>query len=245
MNAYVYSIRSKWPGRADRPAAIGAKFLQTLDSLSRIDPIFDDWEVIDGRAQAAIPIGEARPRIAALVENNVYRDDFDDPDPGRGYWISGTTSKFITPRSMGFSVRAGGKHEGEAELDAGYVTVLPDPAIVTYPVFKAALLTINAIWPPAWANAYAFRRGYDTAPLIPDAPLFPSSRFHMSWIAYLSAPLAAGLDVPPEIQTERIPDGGLLMIAAEERLDPANADHVRRSRLIAEIMIERAGDPSC
>ncbi len=45
------------------------------------------------------------------------------------------------------------------------------------------------------------------------------------------------------VPAERTPDGGLLMIAAEERLDPANPDHMRRSRAIAEIMIARAGDP--
>jgi hypothetical protein len=33
------------------------------------------------------------------------------------------------------------------------------------------------------------------------------------------------------------------MIAAEERLDPTDPDHMRRSRKMAEIMIERAGDP--
>jgi hypothetical protein len=65
----------------------------------------------------------------------------------------------------------------------------------------------------------------------------------MSWLSYLSAPLAAGLEPPADILSERTPDGGLLMIAAEERLDPANPDHMRRSRIIAEIMIARAGDP--
>jgi hypothetical protein len=83
---------------------------------------------------------------------------------------------------------------------------------------------------------------YGEVPLIPGSPLFPASLFHISWLAYLSAPLAAGLKLPGEILTERTPDGGLLMIAAEERLDPTNPEHLRRSRILAETMIAHAGE---
>jgi hypothetical protein len=58
-----------------------------------------------------------------------------------------------------------------------------------------------------------------------------------------SAPLAEKLVPPSDIPTERTPDSGLLMIAAQERLDPTNPEQMRRSRKTAEIMIERAGDP--
>ena len=51
------------------------------------------------------------------------------------------------------------------------------------------------------------------------------------------------LQLPEEILTERTPDGGLLMIAAEERLDPTNPDHLRRSRILAETMIAHSGEP--
>lgn len=44
---YKYFIRSKWSGRVETPAAIGAKFLETLDALSRIDPIFSGWLIAD------------------------------------------------------------------------------------------------------------------------------------------------------------------------------------------------------
>jgi hypothetical protein len=40
---YDYFIRSQWHERVETPAAIGAKFLNTLDDLSRIDPIFRNW----------------------------------------------------------------------------------------------------------------------------------------------------------------------------------------------------------
>jgi hypothetical protein len=61
-------------------------------------------------------------------------------------------------------------------------------------------------------------------PQVPDDPTFPDD-YYIPWIFYLSAPFAAGLKVASEIQTERTPDGGLLMIAAEDRLDPTNPAH--------------------
>jgi hypothetical protein len=33
------------------------------------------------------------------------------------------------------------------------------------------------------------------------------------------------------------------MIAAEEKLDPTNLQHMQRSRIISDIMIARAGNP--
>ena len=65
----------------------------------------------------------------------------------------------------------------------------------------------------------------------------------MPWLSYLNSERAANVVVPPEIKTERTPDGGLLMIAAETRFDPTNVEHMRPSRLMAQIMIDHAADP--
>jgi hypothetical protein len=77
--------------------------------------------------------------------------------------------------------------------------------------------------------------------MIPAEPTFPESIFHIPWIAYLSAPLASGIELPSEIRTERMPDAGLLMVATEERLDPEIPEHARRARILAETMIARTG----
>jgi hypothetical protein len=79
----------------------------------------------------------------------------------------------------------------------------------------------------------------EMGPMIPTEPTFPQSVFHIPWIAYLSAPLAFGTELPSEIRTERIPDGGLLMVATEQRLDPDLPEHARRARILAETLIAR------
>jgi len=76
---------------------------------------------------------------------------------------------------------------------------------------------------------------------IQPTPLFPYSVFHIPWFAYLSAPLGVGLNLPSEFRVEGTPDGGLLMTATEDRLDPTNPEHLRCARILAETMIARTG----
>jgi hypothetical protein len=92
-----------------------------------------------------------------------------------------------------------------------------------------------------WACVQAFRADYDKVPLYPGAALFPYSRFHIPWIAYLGPALLPSPMQPPDITTEHTPDGGLLMTVTEDRLDPTNPEHLRRARTLAETMIAQTG----
>jgi len=59
------------------------------------------------------------------------------------------------------------------------------------------------------------------------------------WIAYLSAPLAAGLTAPSDLYPERTPGGGLILAAVKDRIDPTNPDHLRRSIRLRDIMAKQ------
>lgn len=254
---YCYFIRSGWRGRVDTPDAIGVKFLKTLDALTGIDPIFTSWKISDMRNMSLLSLATARPRIAGVIEDNVVRNDFDEPSPAYGYHAVARAGEFKHPRSVRFTADAGGKNSGGTNLEFGECyDVAPDLAIITYHLFKAALLAINAIWGAPWACAQAFRSGAVAVPMdlgglpgsriesvtqVPLDPTFPYSIFHIPWIAYLSEPFASGLRLSPETLGERTPDGGILMIATEDRLDPNNPEHVRRARIIAETMIACTG----
>jgi Immunity protein 52 len=242
--AFDYSIRSELPLMSETPASIGEKFVDTLDALTRIDPtIFTNWEVMDLPAMSSLPLATARSRITELIESNVSRNDFGEPKPDYGGFSAVAFSdKVAESRRVHLRIHTGGKSERTTWLETGDWKVLPDPTIVTYPLFKNALLAINAIWPPVWASANAFNVDYFEVPLAPGAPLFPYSRFHIPWMGYLSAPLTTRMVLPPpEIVTERTADGGLLMVATEDRLDPTDPEHLRRARIIAETMIDRTG----
>jgi hypothetical protein len=235
------------------PEWLGSKFLTTLDALTHIDPnIFPDWEVGDLPAMKGYPLAAARSRIAEIIGHNVSRYDLDLPKMEARYTAVAHTTFDVRSHRMTLWVG-----QGNVWLNAGDEMVAPDPAIVTYPLFRAALLAINAIWQEPWACVQAFRsnavkvpligsdleQGYTlkSAPMIPADPTFPVSVFHVPWLAYLSPPLASNVKLPPEIQTEHTVDGGLLMTATEERLDPDIPEHARRARILAETMIARTG----
>ena len=229
------------PRRGETPAVIGAKFLHSLDALSRIDPLFAEWNVLDRPALASLPLAVARPRIATIVENNVVRDDDGEPEPEFGYWATGVTDTAIASRIVAFSVKGGGLFRDEMKLGVGDFIYPTDPLIVKYSLFRESLLATSAIWHPNWASVSAFRGDFWEEPTPLGAPVFPHSTFHIPWVAYLSPARAVGFPLPAEIRTERAPDGGLLFTVTEEPFDPTNPGHRRGARILAETLIAHAG----
>ena len=162
---------------------------------------------------------------------------------------------------MHLRLKAGGRDGGDTFLEFGRSLEPPDLTIVTYPMYRAALLALNAIWRPRWVCAFAFRTGtvsvpgvevapgvvgtrIDSLASVPLDPTFPYSIFHIPWIAYLSAEDAIGITLPSDILTERTPDGGVLISATTDRLDPMKPEHARRARVLADLMIARFGPSS-
>src|ERR1700739_4150045 len=157
MNEFFkYSIRSTPPVGAESSSTLGAKFLNSLDALNRIDPtVFTNWQIMDFPANASIPLAAARPRIGVIVEANITRDDHGKPSPDYGYNCVAFTDNDAKSRNAALQIKAGGKDKGHISLETGGYKVAPDPSILTYPFFRAALLAINATWSPPWSCAQA------------------------------------------------------------------------------------------
>lgn len=252
---FDYSIRTYPMRNEDSPDSIGNRFIRSLDALNESNPsIFANWEITDHPTRTSVPLAVARSRISTMVEDNVVRDQLDEPDPDYGYDIWAFTRVDDRSREIHLWVKAGGKHAGHVWLRTGGPNFPVDLSIVTFPTFKAALLALADNWALPWIAAQAFRSNYnmvpvhggagyklESRPMLPQEPAFPRSPFEIPWIGYLSASLSAGVRLSPEIATERVLDGGLLMIATEDRLDPDNPEHLRRARIIAETMIACTG----
>lgn len=252
---FAYSIRASRTVHFESPSAIGERFVSTLDALTRSDPsTFINWEITERPTKTSVPLAAARSRIGMIIEDNVARDDWGEPDPFYGYSVMACTAGVPTARRVTLWIIAGGKHPGHIWLQTGFWRIPADPSIVTFRIFKAALLALVAHWPLPWICAHAVRSncamvpvhggaGYmlESRPMLPQEPTFPRSPFEIPWIGYLSAALSADLKLSREIATERAPDGGLLLITTEGRLDPDNPEHLRRARIIAETMIACTG----
>ena len=65
---FYYYIRSDLPACPQSPASLGAKFVDTLDALSHLDPtIFKNWEVMDFAARI---LSRWRKRGVALARSS-------------------------------------------------------------------------------------------------------------------------------------------------------------------------------
>jgi hypothetical protein len=117
--AFDYFIHSELPFDSETPASIGAKFIDTLEALTRIDPtVFTNWEVTDIPAMASQPLATARSRIADIVENNVSRDDLSEPDPDYGgYSAVAFSDKVVASRRIHLRIHTGGKSERTTWLE--------------------------------------------------------------------------------------------------------------------------------
>jgi hypothetical protein len=243
-SSFLYAIWLVRSQRRETPAVIGQKFLDTLDALSSSDPLFTHWKVFDFVAMKAIPLADARSHMAAIVENNVMRDSYDQPTPKSGYGVIGVTENAKKSRIVKLTADAGAVFPGSTvALEIGGPLAPTDPAVVNYPLFRKALLAMTAHWQPTWSYACAFRMDYWKAPIVPGAPVIRYNPFHITWIAYLSPALTKRFVVPPpDVCTEHAPGGGLLLSATEETFDLTNPEHLRRARLLAETMISHTGD---
>jgi hypothetical protein len=124
-NYFQYSIHAELPVQAAKAAELGVKFVTTLDALHLIDSaIFDDWQIVDLPATESFPLAGARPRIAAIIESNVKRGDWEDPEPGLGYNVVAFTGEGSGPRTIGLDVVSGGMVKGSASLQTGAIRCL-------------------------------------------------------------------------------------------------------------------------
>ncbi len=249
-----FHVRSNWKPRVELPEELGVRTLRSLDSISALSPLFRDWIFLDlfrdpfemteeNIGEFLFPLEKVRLQLTEIVKRGARKDDFGGHDPRGGYGISVSNSNVSDAQRVTFSAHGGALVSWTGpRRDACFDTdTEPDPAIVAYPLFKSVLLAIVASWDVDFAQAFSS----ELVRLWGDA-ILPFC--DLSWMVYLSAPLATRIVIPTDVVIERTDDGGLLMIAAEETFDAANPSHVAAARSIvaaleplnAELTKERA-----
>jgi len=126
--AFRYNIRSELPPNPESPAALGARFVSTLDTLTGIDPsAFHNWEIMTYPAAASVSLEAARPRMTSIIEKAVYRSDLREPLPEYGYKASALVIDRDKSRNISFDINAGGKSKGDTALQTGEWNVFSAP----------------------------------------------------------------------------------------------------------------------
>jgi hypothetical protein len=244
MSSNRFEILSTWDPRPETPETLGQRMLHNLDALSDISPWFRNWRFIDLTFDVkqllevddleaveipTFPLEDVRDFISEVVERGVRRGDDREPEPAGGYTIVAHNGERDGPNFVSLGGRGGGILDPRAGLRyAGLETSSTDAAdlaIVAYPVFKAALLSVASAWDVGHAQAFSHdMRKYWNEPF--------KWEFDLAWMTYLPADLARKVSPPRDVVVERTNDGGLLLIAAEETFDVKNARHMAAARSI-------------
>ena len=217
-----YKIYGSWGPRAEPPEAIAARYLACTDRLKQIHPAYDNW-IFDFNGKPK-KFDALRDDLAAAVAANVSRAENGKPEPIYGYWPSVTnTMKKSHSRSLSLTVNAGswvndGYFCNSAKIKTGN-RVVPDPSIIAYPAFKAALLALVESFDATYCSAYP--------QLITDF-WDPSRHLGLAWMSYVP-PRFAPLITPPRCAiAERTAKGGLLMSATAETFQGGQSSPSRR-----------------
>lgn len=254
MSANQFTISSGWEPRRETPETLGERTLKNLDALTNISPYFAHWWFNDLRISAEemvekelelseikkiffesrLPLEKVRNRMVDVVNYGVRRNDFRNPEPGGGYSIIASTDDSNPSLCVTLSAHGGGVVDPRAGLRfANFQTDYnnsADPAIVSYPVFRAALMSIVSAWDVGDAQAYSAE--------LCDLWDEPSKSFDLAWMTYLSPKLASKVVPPNDVVVERYSNGGLLLVAAEETFDTANPKHMAAARSILASLAE-------
>jgi immunity protein 52 of polymorphic toxin system len=238
--ANQFTIESRWKPREESPEELGERTLHCLDAISPLHPAFRDWEFLhlsrdaeemteENCSEFAWPLEDARQRMTeVVVEWGVSIDDLGMPEPRQGYSVSVSNGHDEPSQLVTLSAHGGGLVNWTgSKRYASFETNMAeeaDPAIVSYPVFKSVLMAIISCWDVEFAQVYSSDLVQLWEPILPLC--------NLSWMVYLSAPLTRLITVPTDVVVERLADGGLIMIAAEETFDVANPAHIARARSI-------------
>ena len=219
----AYVIHASWGPRADTPAVIAARFLACVDRLQPIHPSYDNW--IFSLDRKPRKLASLRADLPAAITANVVRGDDGDPEPIYGYWARAINSMRHNPHSLSLRVKAGAQAPSpylcnSAGIGTGY-NVAPDPTIVAYPAFKAALLALVESFDATYCSAYP-------AQLLNLSD--KSGHLGLAWMSYVAPRFAPLITPPPSAIVERTAQGGLLMAATDETFRVENPAHLAVAR---------------
>lgn len=169
----------------------------------------------------AEPIGRKDPFMRGIFE------------PQSDYLSTIVNETEGTPSKVDLRIHDGIRNGKEFFRNSGVFSteykMVPDPTLITYPAFKSVMMTLVRIWGASSAQASCD----DISDGSPEARRF----FAPNWMTYLAPPLLARITPPTGVLCERTPEGGLLMIAAEETFDARNPDHMGAARTISDALL--------
>jgi hypothetical protein len=225
-----YYIGAFWGPRQATPEEFAARWINLIARLQAIDPIFAHW-YIWADVDRAVPFFTTIGPLAEEITAHVGTEDDGRPQPYYGYqlFVHNTAKMRPGPRNFTIHMHAGSPSKrisNRIGIDTDY-GVVPDPSIVTFKIFKDALIALAETFEAPAGLAYPTK----LMDLWPDGQ--QRTWLELAWITYVAPRFAALITPPSSAIVERRPDGGLLMAATDEAFVTSNPAHVAAAREIA------------
>jgi len=241
MTYSSFDIKATWAPDGMTPGELAERVSCMLRALEPLSPAMTNWVIGDQVQERWVTLREASVDFPGLVRGNMVRDDWGArPENGYRVGIKGSQrpSAFSDSNSVHLSVTAGSRFNNSVSFEVGVPSLARNFDLTTYPLYKDVLRVLADVWPLPWGFASTYDSKFERGRKRARTP------FDLAWIGYLSAPLAERLVPPKELIVERTPGGEALISAVEVLIDQSNSEHVARSRLLEEILINRVGyDP--
>lgn len=219
-----YAITAYWGPRRDDPAACATRLLRMLDALSEIDPVFGNWYCAS-RMKMVRAASLNRETLTALIAKGVSREDDGTAFAENGYWFGAFNDTRKNPRAIEISIHAGCATSGNRVSLKTMPLNAENASFIDVRVLKPVMLAIVSAWDATWCAAYPWslldlRSKRDA----------PRPWFSLAWMTYIPPRFAPMVTPPRSAISERLPNGGLLMIATEERFETENPAHLTVAR---------------
>ena len=213
-----YGISNFWGPRRETSKELAERSLACILGLQAIDPVFSEWFI--GKEGRGFPLSLNLRTLEAEISGEAREDglalDVKTQQCGSG------------SRNFNFDIRGGSSvffNCAVLHTDFGRE---PDPRVINYSLFLAALLKIAEAFEVERAYAYSVATFKFRAPSTSIHPAFP-----ISWISYVAPRLTHLVIPPPTAIVEYRPNGGLLLAATREVFDVRNEHHMSVARDIA------------
>jgi hypothetical protein len=228
MTGEVNHVKACWRPRAESTRDCAVRLARMLEGLVKAHLAFSRWnKKANTRAAADKPAWAMPPDVdqltAAFEKGRQYRDRPRTPWPEIGYRVSAWNGR-DPPYGASLAVWPGSYGPSRSlpnRIDISLNRAGPDNAnLISTPVLKPVLLSVATAWEPDyavvvpwtyWPQAFG-DGGYPT--------------LRSGWMTYLAPKYAARIIPPPSAIVEPVSNGGLLLLATEERFDMENPAHL-------------------
>ncbi|MGO9006286.1 MAG: Imm52 family immunity protein [Beijerinckiaceae bacterium] len=221
-----YIIAAHWGRRLETPTALAERVRCLIRRFEAIDPVLAHWYEWLSETRV-VPLDLSSVSLSKRIAATVYYREDGTPLYNFGYHfvVSNNNKNKWGPRGFTLTIHAGADARPNfLTLDTDYGFV-PDPDIITYAIFKAAILAVAECFDAIYCDAYPA----DLAVLWPDGGR-RTRALVLAWMIYISPRFAHLITPPPTAIVEYRPNGGLFMAATDETFVTANPKHLAVAR---------------